>query len=377
MQVPQGEFRLHRWPRQAKDPLRAWDAADEYLLQHIAQMADRSLSRGLSVLMVNDAFGALSVALAGQHRVWMSSDSFLAHQAVRANLESNGLASNAVEVLDSLTLPEERVALVVLKIPKSHGLLEDQLFRMRPLLADGAVLLAAGMSRAIHTSTLKLFERIIGPTRTSLAKKKARLIFSEFDAERNPGGSPWPSTYRIDEVGLDLSNHAGVFSARKLDIGTRFMLQHLPESSTGSEVIDLGCGNGALGIALQKIHPEISVTYVDESFMAVDSARRNHAGVFPEDRSTRFVVDDCLQSQPSRSADLILINPPFHQQHAVTTAIARRMFKDARRVLRPGGECRIVANRHLGYHQLLRKLFNSVEVVASNSKFVVLSARAR
>ena len=51
------------------------------------------------------------------------------------------------------------------------------------------------------------------------------------------------------------------------------------------------------------------------------------------------------------------------------------MFRDSKRVLRYGGELRVVANRHLAYHLVLERLFGGVTVVASNPKFVVLSAR--
>ncbi len=73
MLVPQGEFALERYPPERF--LRAWDAADEYLLRQIAEQS--ILSRHSSVLVANDSFGALSVALA-EHAPMMMSDSYLA-----------------------------------------------------------------------------------------------------------------------------------------------------------------------------------------------------------------------------------------------------------------------------------------------------------
>ena len=60
MTVPQGEFRLERNPK--NDLLRAWDAADEYLLHQVDELNE--LSKQSSVLIVNDSFGALCIALA-------------------------------------------------------------------------------------------------------------------------------------------------------------------------------------------------------------------------------------------------------------------------------------------------------------------------
>ena len=48
-----------------------------------------------------------------------------------------------------------------------------------------------------------------------------------------------------------------------------------------------------------------------------------------------------------------------------------QMFKDAKRVLKQGGELRIVGNRHLAYHQKLKAIFSNFELVASNKKFSI------
>ncbi|MEH6474017.1 MAG: methyltransferase, partial [Halopseudomonas sp.] len=81
-----------------------------------------------------------------------------------------------------------------------------------------------------------------------------------------------------------------------------------------------------------------------------------------------------LESFTADSADLILNNPPFHQQQTVGGHIAKQMFGDAKRVLRHDGELWVIGNRHLGYHVQLRKLFGNCELVASNPKFVVLKS---
>ena len=62
MQAPQGSFTLQRRPRRRRELLRAWDAADEYLLREVAEQIQPGA--GMGVLVVNDSFGALAVALA-------------------------------------------------------------------------------------------------------------------------------------------------------------------------------------------------------------------------------------------------------------------------------------------------------------------------
>ena len=91
----------------------------------------------------------------------------------------------------------------------------------------------------------------------------------------------------------------------------------------------------------------------------------------------RFVVNNILAEMTRESLDVVLCNPPFHQGHVVSDDIAWRMFCDAKRCLRNGGELRIVANRHLDYYHKLRRLFGNCTALGSNEKFVVLSALKR
>ena len=84
---------------------------------------------------------------------------------------------------------------------------------------------------------------------------------------------------------------------------------------------------------------------------------------------------DDLGDLADSSVDLVLCNPPFHQEHAVTRQTAGAMFRDARRVLRSGGALLVVGNRHLGYDVGLKRRFGGVQVLAADRRFVVLRAR--
>jgi len=232
------------------------------------------------------------------------------------------------------------------------------------------------------TSTLALFERVLGPTRTSLAEQKARLIFCTPDPELVPKPSPWPHSYRLPEgigaaSGRTVVNHAGVFCAERLDVGTRFLLANLPPRTGAEHVVDLGCGNGVVGLAAALANPEARVTFVDESYQAVASAEATYRANLPDTWRAAFVVGDGLAGFARGSVDLVLNNPPFHSHQATTDRAAWRMFTGSRAALRPGGELWVVGNRHLGYHVKLKRIFGNAEVVAANRKFVVLRAVRR
>ena len=173
---------------------------------------------------------------------------------------------------------------------------------------------------------------------------------------------------------ITLVNHANVFSQTKLDIGSRFFLEHLPSTQGEADIVDLGCGNGVLGVLAAIDNPKAKLTFVDESFMAVESAKINFHTTCPG-REARFLVMDCLGDIKTSSVDLILNNPPFHQQHTVGDHTAWQMFSESRRCLKPGGRLYVIGNRHLGYHIKLKRLFGRCAQIASNKKFVILEAQ--
>ncbi|MGW6719904.1 methyltransferase [Streptomyces sp. NPDC054995] len=377
----QGAFDLARFPEHPRDPFRAWDAADEYLLRQLTDPETGPVDLSGTVAVVGDRWGALTTALAA-HRPVQISDSYLARRATLANLGRNGLDAGAVTLLSSRETPPDRIDVLLVRVPKSLAFLEDQLHRVAPAVHAGTVVIGTGMVKEIHTSTLKLFERIIGPTRTSLAVRKARLIFSTPDPALPRTPSPWPYRYELPAdvgpvSGLTTVNHAGIFCAERLDIGTRFFLKHLPTRGGAVRVVDLGCGNGVLGLSAARANPEAHLTFVDESYGAVASAEETFRAGAPDGAKADFLVGDGLGDLEPGSVELVLNNPPFHSHMATTDATARTMFAAARTALRQGGELWVVGNRHLSYHTHLRRIFGNCTTVAGDPKFVVLRAVKR
>ncbi|MGJ0484106.1 MAG: methyltransferase [Methylomicrobium sp.] len=372
--APQGVFDLIRLPLRPNELLQPFDAADEYLLNHLAeQQLPKPDSR---VLIINDSFGALAIALSGS-RPDAVSDSFLSHQATGINLERNGIARDTVRLLHSLEPLQAIYELVLIKVPKTLGLLEHQLISLRGHVQPDTQIILAGMVKMLPASIWQTVERLLGPTTTALARKKAKLIFASVIPRENPLQNPYPVRYRLEHTDFWITNHANVFSRDSLDIGTRFFLEHIPSGLDRSEIIDLGCGNGVVGLIAAQRNPEATVHFVDESYMAVASANENFEAAFGKERKATFQVGDGLKAFEAESADLILCNPPFHQQYLQGDQIAVSMFREAKRVLRLNGELWVIGNRHLNYHTVLERLFGGCSVVAANPKFVIYKTRKR
>jgi 16S rRNA (guanine1207-N2)-methyltransferase len=370
LETDQGSITLRRWPLVENDLLRAWDAADEYLLEHIAENLPNVGSGSGSVVILNDTHGALATALNRFNPIsW--SDSYLSHRSAKENVQSNK-CGNALRTLTSIQAPDEPIDLLLIRIPKTTALLEDQLARIRPYVHQGTQVVAAGMIKHLQKSAFSCLEKYIGPLTTSLGKKKARLLFPVVNMSLQVRTSPYPSVFEDVDLAHPVVNHANVFSREQLDHGARFLVEQYNFLSEAEHVVDLACGNGILGLQYLNQFPGAQVSFLDESYSSVESARLNHEVWFSDNpTSAKFVVADGLESTKAESVDLILCNPPFHQQHIIGDQVAMALFTDAKRCLRQGGAMWIVANQHLSYSGKLKRLFGNCRMVASNKKFAV------
>jgi 16S rRNA G1207 methylase RsmC len=218
-------------------------------------------------------------------------------------------------------------------------------------------------------ASFELLAKRIGPTTTSLAQKKARLIFAK--PEREPSPCPSPIEVAVDSFEHPMRNLSNLFSRERLDIGTRFFLDHIPVGPF-RDILDLGCGNGILGIAAKRRNPTARVQFSDDSRMAIESARENYQAFFPDrPDDARFHWTHCFEDGEPNSLDLVLCNPPFHQGTTVDDSVAWRMFKDAHRALRPGGTLRVIGNSSLRHSDRLKKVFGNCHTVATNAKFTI------
>ena len=386
------QFKLQRYPKTSDKSLRAWSAADELIIEQLNNEftqappdADHQTEfhDAPKTLIINDQFGALSVCL-NHWSPFYWTDSYLSGKAITTNLNNNylnkvlaapfpfTLQTDLHFQCDSSITKIPVFDLVIIRVPKHNSLLTLQLEQIKPLINSKTRIIAAGMTKEIHNNNLKIFQRILGTTTTSLAKKKARLIYSDYDnqaIEQKQHCVAKVTSYEIAQEKLSIVGLPGVFARDNLDIGARVMMDYLPELQSGQKVIDLGCGNGVLGAVLARRFPKANILLTDESELAVESAKLTFEA--NELNNGHFLQTDALDGVIENDFSHIVCNPPFHQQNVQTIDIAQKMFKQAAEKLSPEGELRVVANRHLKYAPILKRLFQKVQPLSADKKFTV------
>jgi 16S rRNA G1207 methylase RsmC len=114
------------------------------------------------------------------------------------------------------------------------------------------------------------------------------------------------------------------------------------------------------------------MVFSDESWMAIKSARENYRQYFQDESDFHWM--NCFENPLEKDFDLVLCNPPFHQQNTIGDFIAWQMFKDSFDALKRGGSLIVIGNSHLGYQIKLKKIFGNSRILATNQKFIICEA---
>ena len=171
-------------------------------------------------------------------------------------------------------------------------------------------------------------------------------------------------------LGNDLTfvTDAGVFSRDGLDRGTEVLLEALPPLE--GRVLDLGCGWGAVGVALGKRYPALDIVMTDINSRAVELARRNLA----ENGVTAAVLQGDGFDAVEGRFDAIVTNPPIRAGKAVIYGL----FARAREYLEPDGALYVVIRKQQGAPsalKYLKEIYSQAETVDRASGFHVLRAQ--
>ena len=366
--------RLRRWPDIEAPNLFAFDATDRLLLDTAAE-ALHSGAPGEAVV-VGDRYGALTLAAAhgGVAGIRTHQDELSGERALDANAVALSITdAGAHAALDASLFRGARV--VLLQLPRSL----DALAEIAELIARHAepdvIVFAGGRVKHMTRAMNDVLARYFGSVTASLAQQKSRVLIAT--KPETPADEPaWPAREFHADLNLEVCAHGAAFAGTKIDIGTRFLLKFLDRVPDVPDAIDLGCGTGVLATAVARARPAMRVIASDQSAAAVASARSTALANGVADRIT-VVRDDGLSSQPDTSSSLILLNPPFHVGATVHAGIAQKLFDDAARVLKPGGELWAVWNSHLGYRPALERTVGPTRQLGRNSKFTVTVSTKR
>jgi 16S rRNA (guanine1207-N2)-methyltransferase len=187
-----------------------------------------------------------------------------------------------------------------------------------------------------------------------------------------PDASSQRRRLRLDlpERSLHLVTDRGVFSADRVDPGTRYLLLEAPDPPAAGTFLDLGCGYGPVACTLAARVPEAQVWAVDVNERALELCRESASA----NGLANVVVGHPDTVPAAQRFDLIWSNPPIRIGKAALHGMLRHWLDR----LEPTGSAVLVVQKHLGSDSLQRWLASAgfdVERLGSRAGYRLLEVR--
>ncbi|EPI53614.1 MULTISPECIES: class I SAM-dependent methyltransferase [Gardnerella] len=214
----------------------------------------------------------------------------------------------------------------------------------------------------------------INATKTNKNAKESKTSGEQYFST-NPNSLDLRRTLQVDlrgkEVSVQVSN--GVFSSSKLDLGTAVLLKHAPQPPENGRFFDIGCGWGAISLALGFESPNAQIYAVDVNERALELTNINAKNAGLNNIHT-YLVEDALKEDALKDIDLIWSNPPIRVGKDVLHNILLTWLPR----LKVGGAAYLVVQKNLGSDSLIPWLSKnlgedfSVEKYASSKGYRII-----
>ncbi|MFT4283094.1 MAG: class I SAM-dependent methyltransferase [Candidatus Woesearchaeota archaeon] len=185
-------------------------------------------------------------------------------------------------------------------------------------------------------------------------KQTSKLLYFDIDVN-------------VFDLSFKIKSASGIFSKNELDSASKILIEN---TIPFGEVLDMGCGNGVIGISLLKKYSSLSLTFCDINERAVMLTKKNL-----ESLNLKGNVINCylFEKIDFKEFDLILSNPPY----AAGRKVIYEMIEESVNYLKDGGKLNLVARHSKGGKMIEKKMFEvfgNVKYLAKKSGFRVYSS---
>jgi len=296
--------------------------------------------------------------------------------AARCTLAANAVSGAQVLLSDCAEAVRGQCYDVVLSLlPKGRAAWEQTVLDAAATLRPGGDFYLAGANDAGIKSAAKFVERVFGQTIVLAYRGGCRVIRAARPAAVDLPASDYYEwrihEERIGGTQLAYATKPGLFSWRRLDDGTRLLVEALAEHPLRADdaVLDVGSGSGILSLVAAQQAVQGSVVAVDADCRAVDGTQRTLA--HNRVAHAEVLVSDCAYAVRERVFTAVITNPPFHRQRATTYAVVEQIIRDAARLLVAHGRLYLVANRFLPYGRSIEDAFGNATPLSQTNRYTV------
>lgn len=183
-----------------------------------------------------------------------------------------------------------------------------------------------------------------------------------------PGSEHEERSFRAVFAGkvLAFDTDAGVFSKQHIDPGSELLCKSLPDDLCG-DVLDMGCGWGAMTAMTLARFPKVHMTMADVNERALALAVSN---IEKNRMQAKAILSDGFEKIEGKF-DAVITNPPIRAGKAVIY----KMFEDAKTHLRAGGRLILVIRKQQGAPsalKFLKELYAKAEVIERDGGYWII-----
>jgi 16S rRNA (guanine1207-N2)-methyltransferase len=245
--------------------------------------------------------------------------------------------------------------LVIINFPKSKEELTFTFAMIAPYLLIDAKIIIVGEKKGGVQSSPKLTQNFMNNCHKVDAARHCLVFAGIVNNERLNESfnlDDWFKHYQItvENIELRIASLPGVFSQKRLDVGTALLLSNLPKSMQG-KVLDFGCGAGVISCFIGKKFPNTQLSLLDVSALALTSANRTLA----LNKLSGLVFASNSLSKVTEKYQNIVSNPPFHQGTKTSYQASEDFLKGIKAHITPRGSITIVANSFLQYLPIMQQ----------------------
>lgn len=163
----------------------------------------------------------------------------------------------------------------------------------------------------------------------------------------------------------------GVFSKGELDDASRFLIEtFLSTTNITGDILDVGCGYGAIGVTVAKTVDKFAVHMIDVNLRAINLAMRN--GELNGVNNIKVYESNCYESVEQKFGHIIS-NPPIRAGKKVV----HQILEESINYLEEGGTLTIVIGKQHGAASAMKKMeevFSNCERIDRKKGFWILQS---
>lgn len=190
-----------------------------------------------------------------------------------------------------------------------------------------------------------------------------------FTDNRNLTSNRREFSFRFSGYLYTFTTDDGVFSKNNVDYGSYALLNAIENEDIEGNVLDFGCGYGAIGVILQNKFTNSVVISSDINSRAVELANINYQ---KNGMHNKAIVSDGF-TNIKETFDWIMLNPPIR----TGKANIYHMFEEAYSHLNDAGKLVIVIQKKQGAESAIKKLetlFSKVEIIEKNKGYWIIKS---